>query len=536
MLDLDLKEQLTTVFAQLENTVDLVYEPCAHPDQAQLLEMLHDLASVSSKITVRAADSAARPKSDTPPAFRLYLKGKPTGVSFRGIPTGHEFTSLILAILNADGKGKLPDDSIIARIRRLKGPISIKTYISLTCENCPDVVQALNLMALLHPDFRHEMVDGGYVQDEIEALGIQGVPSVVVDGKLVHSGRSQFLDLISKLEAAFGTAEGGEVAPVKDLGRFDVVVIGGGPAGASAAIYSARKGLSVAMIAEKFGGQVQDTKGIENLISVSYTEGPQLAAQLNKHVLDYPVRILEHRRVRTIEPQSAAGSSAGTIHLEGGEHLTGASIIIATGAKWRELGVTGEKEYIGRGVAYCPHCDGPYYKGKKVAVVGGGNSGVEAAIDLAGIVREVVLLEFADQLKADQVLVEKLKALPNVSILTNAKTTEVVGNGQKVEGLLYENRASGEQSRVDLDGVFVQIGLLPNSQFVKGVVEVNKFGEIVVDGKGRTSAAGIYAAGDVTTVPFKQIIIAMGDGAKVALAAFEDRMYAGSGSPVAAAH
>jgi alkyl hydroperoxide reductase subunit F len=365
------------------------------------------------------------------------------------------------------------------------------------------------------------MIDGAYVQDEIKTLGIQGVPSVVVNSKLIHSGRIGFLDLLTKLEETFGTAASSGEAPSQDLGKFDVVVIGGGPAGASAAIYSARKGLKTALIAERFGGQVQDTKGIENLISVMYTEGPQLAAQLNQHVLSYPVELFEHRRVARVDT-----IDGNTIHLEGGEFLNGASTIVATGAKWRELGVPGEREYIGRGVAFCPHCDGPYYKGKKIAVVGGGNSGVEAAIDLAGIVREVVLLEFADQLKADQVLVTKLKSLPNVSIVTSARTKEIVGDGQKVEGLLYEDRKAGTDARVDLDGVFVQIGLLPNSQFLKGAVELTKFGEIVVDDKGRTSAPGIYAAGDVTTTPYKQIIIAMGEGAKTALAAFEDRMRA----------
>jgi alkyl hydroperoxide reductase subunit F len=518
MFDAEMKEQLKSLFAQLESDVELVVAPSAHSDQGALLELLHAVASTCTKISVREFDGG--PQNPTP-EFSLTHKGRATGVSFKGIPNGHEFTSLILAILNADGKGKFPDAKIVRRIQNLKGPIRIKTYISLTCENCPDVVQALNQMAFLHSDFQHQMIDGAYVQDEIKTLGIQGVPSVVVNSKLIHSGRIGFLDLLTKLEETFGTAASPGEAPSQDLGKFDVVVIGGGPAGASAAIYSARKGLKTALIAERFGGQVQDTKGIENLISVMYTEGPQLAAQLNQHVLNYPVELFEHRRVARVD--TADGN---TIHLEGGEFLTGASIIVATGAKWRELGVPGEREYIGRGVAFCPHCDGPYYKGKKIAVVGGGNSGVEAAIDLAGIVREVVLLEFADQLKADQVLVTKLKSLPNVSIVTNARTKEIVGDGQKVEGLVYEDRKVGTDARVDLDGVFVQIGLLPNSQFLKGAVELTKFGEIVVDDKGRTSAPGIYAAGDVTTTPYKQIIIAMGEGAKTALAAFEDRMRA----------
>lgn len=521
MLDSSLKSQLQGAFAPLENSIEFVVDKTNHADQASLLELLQTLASLSPKISVRESDTFSE---TAPPRFRIERNGKNTGVAFTGIPMGHEFTSLILAVLNVDGKGKFPDEAIASRIKSLKGPIELRTYISLTCENCPDVVQALNLMALIHPDFKHEMVDGAYVQDEVSALGIQGVPSVVTGSKLIHSGRIQLVDLIAKLEAEFGIDEALTRAEPRDLGRFDVAVIGGGPAGVSAAIYSVRKGLKTILIAEKFGGQVQETKGIENMISIPYTEGPQLAAQLNQHISTYPVKVLEHRRVATID------KDAKVIHMEGGESLSADAIIIATGAKWRELNVPGEKEYLGRGVAFCPHCDGPYYKGKRIAVVGGGNSGVEAAIDLAGIVSEVVVVEYNDQLKADAVLVEKLKALPNASILTNAKTLEILGDGQKVHALKYENRVTGQAEQIDLDGVFVQIGLLPNSGFVREVIETNKFGEIIVDGKGRTSAQGIYAAGDVTTIPFKQIVIAMGEGAKVALAAFEDRMYGAAGA------
>jgi alkyl hydroperoxide reductase subunit F len=377
-------------------------------------------------------------------------------------------------------------------------------------------------MAVLHSDFEHEMVDGSYAQDEVKALGIQGVPSVIVGNQLLHSGRIQFLDLLKKVEDHFGVTDSTALAAPKDLGHFDVVVLGGGPAGVSAAIYSVRKGLKTALIAERIGGQVQDTKGIENLISVIYTEGPQLAAQLHQHLGSYPVQILEHRRVKSLN-----SGKPHQIELESGENLSANAVIITTGAKWRELGIPGEKEYLGRGVAFCPHCDGPYYKGKKVAVIGGGNSGVEAAIDLAGIVREVVVFEYQDQLKADQVLVNKLKSLPNVSVITSARTLEIQGDEQKVQSLKYEDRLTKTIKDETLDGVFVQIGLLPNSQFAKGVVETTPFGEIIVDAKGRTSAQGIYAAGDVTTTPYKQIVIAMGEGAKVALAAFEDRMLHG---------
>lgn len=516
MLDSQIVEQLKTVFAKLEKNINLVYASSTHADQSQLVGMLEQIAGTSANITVKASDVVA-----SIPSFHVEYLGIPNGIYFRGIPGGHEFTSLILAILNSDGKGKLPDELIASRIKRLNGPIKITTFISLTCENCPDVVQALNQMAIIHGNFSHEMVDGAYTQDEIKALGVQGVPSVMVDGKLIYSGRLNLVDLLSKLEETFGIKSDTDEVRDLNLGEFDVVVLGGGPAGASAAIYSARKGLKTAILAERMGGQVQDTKGIENLIGITYTEGPALVAQLAKHLAEYPVKILEHRRVKNIK-QDAIKS----IELESGEFLTAKSIIVTTGAKWRELGIPGEKEYMGRGVAFCPHCDGPYYKNKKIAVVGGGNSGVEAAIDLAGIVKEVVLFEFMPDLKADKVLVDKLKSLSNVSVVTEARTSQVLGNGEKVIGLEYENRQTKELMKIDLDGIFVQIGLLPNSGFIKDIVETTKFGEIVIDTKGRTSAKGIYAAGDVTTVPYKQIVIAMGEGAKAALAAFEDHMLA----------
>lgn len=515
MIDQDLKDQLKPVFASLEHSIELVYDQSAHENQAELLAMLEGLTDTSPHLKARSSGVTG-----PVPAFRIERSGKPTGISFRGIPGGHEFTSLVLAILNADGKGKMPDEGIAARVRALKGPIRIQTYMSLTCENCPDVIQALNQMALLHPDFQHEVIDGAYAQDAVAEIGIQGVPSVVVDSKMIHSGRIHFLDLLAKIEERFGTAGAG-AAVTRDLGHFDVVVMGGGPAGVSAAIYTARKGLKTALLAERMGGQVKDTKGIENLISVIYTEGPQLAEQLQKHLASYPVRVFDQRRVAKLARDKR-------ISLEGGESLSADAVIIATGAKWRELGVPGEKEYIGRGVAYCPHCDGPFYKGKKIAVVGGGNSGVEAAIDLAGIAGEVVLLEYGAALKADKVLVDKLNSLPNVFVIVNAATKELVGDGQKIVRLNYQNRVTEQLEGFAVDGVFIQIGLLPNSGFARDAVELTKFGEIVVDAKGRTSVPGIYAAGDVTTVPFKQIVIAMGEGAKVALAVFEDRMYGGA--------
>ena len=514
MLDSSIIEQLRGVFSKLEKSIGLRLHQSSHAAHAELRQMLGEIAETSDKITLHEHSET----SDVP-RFDLVYDGKPNGISFRGIPGGHEFSSLILGILHSDGKGKLPDEGMLSRIRSLQGPIKLKTYISQSCENCPEVVQALNLMSIVHPDFQHEMVDGAIAQSEVEGLGIQGVPSVIFEEKLIHSGKISLLELLSKLETTFGKSSAG--LKVENLGVFDVAVIGGGPAGASAAIYSARKGLKTALISEKFGGQLQETKGIENMISMPYTEGVKLSAQLSEHVSSYPIKLLEHRRVSHVSLDQVK-----RIQLESGEFLDAKAIIVATGAKWRMLGVPGEKEHIGQGVAFCAHCDGPFYKNKKVAVVGGGNSGVEAAIDLANIATEVTLLEYAETLKADGVLVEKLKSLPNAKIITQAKSTEVIGNGQRVVGLDYLDRKSEQVKRLEVDGVFVQIGLLPNSQFIKDVVELTNYGEIVVDAKGRTSVPGIYAAGDVTTIPFKQIVMAMGDGAKVALTAFEDRMRA----------
>ena len=512
MLDASILEQLKSHFANLKADFSFRLYKSEHPKQSELKEMLSQLTSTSPKISLDEAQDEVKGLR-----FDLNINQEASGISFRGIPGGHEFTSLILAILNGDGKGKLPDAGILNRITALKGPISVSTYVSLSCENCPEVVQALNVFALLHSDFSHEMVDGEIFTDEVESLKLGGVPAVVVDGELFHSGKASLSQLLDKLEAKFGVVEDG--VQTQDLGKYDLTIVGAGPAGISAAIYGARKGLKTAIIADKIGGQVQETKGIENLISVIYTEGPQLSSQLEKHAREYDIDIFEHRRVSQV-----SGNSAKEIQLSSGESLQSSSVLVATGAKWRELNIPGEKEYLGRGVAYCPHCDGPYYKGKKVAVVGGGNSGVEAAIDLAGICKEVVLFEFLDELKADQVLVDKLKSLSNVTIITSAQCSELLGNGDHVETLKYKDRQSGEELQESLDGVFVQIGLSPNSNIGLSGLELNQAGEIVTDEKGRTNIKGVYAAGDVTTTPYKQIVISMGEGAKAALAVFEDHM------------
>jgi len=517
MLDATILEQLSTHFAGLQAEFTLALSPSQHPKQAELREMLEALATTSPKI--RLVESGTEVKDVR---FDILRDGAPTGIRFRAIPGGHEFTSLVLAILNGDGKGRLPDDGIKQRIKALRGPIEIRTYVSLSCTNCPDIVQSLNLMALLHGDFRHETVDGELAEEEVRRYGIQGVPSVIATDKLIHVGKATLAELLDTLEDRFGIVEAAaDEARPAEAKHYDVVVIGGGPAGAAAAIYSARKGLKTAIVAQRFGGQVQETMGIENLISVVHTEGPKLAADLEKHLRSYTIDLLEHRKVEELE----LGSKK-TVRLKGNERLTADAVIIATGAKWRELGIPGEKEYIGRGVAFCPHCDGPFYKGKRVIVVGGGNSGVEAAIDLAGICAHVTVVEFAERLKADDVLVKNMLALPNVEVVSHARTTEVVGDGTKVTALKYQDRTSEAFREIAIDGVFVQIGLVPNSAIVKDVLDTNRFGEIVVDGHNRTSAAGVYAAGDVTTVPFKQIVIAMGEGAKAALSAFEDRIRA----------
>lgn len=516
MLDSAILQQVRDIFSNLEAS----YTLSAHisPQRAeadQMKEFVNDLATTSSHIDVEMHTA----EGDTL-SFDLRKDGAHTGITFRGIPNGHEFTSLLLAVLNADGKGKnLPDEGIARRVRALQGDIRLQTYISLSCTNCPDVVQTLNIFALLNPNIHHEMVDGALFQGEVETKGVQAVPSVFANGELLHVGRGSLGELLEKLEARYPSAEdtADEVsAPVQR--EFDVVVVGGGPAGASAAIYSARKGLKVAIVAERIGGQVKETVGIENLISIPYTTGSELANNLRTHLTHYPIELFENRRIESTE----LGGKQKVVRVAGGEVFTAPALIIATGAGWRRLNVDGEAKYIGRGVAFCPHCDGPFYADKRVAVVGGGNSGIEAAIDLAGICKKVTVIEFMDGLKADQVLQDKARSLANVEILTSTQTMKVVGNGEKVTALQLKNIETGQEHTLELDGVFVQIGLSANSKPFEELAKT-PIGEIIIDAHCRTNIEGVYAAGDVSSVPYKQIIIAMGEGAKAALTAFDDR-------------
>lgn len=512
MLEQALKEQLKSIFGGLQSrfVFRVVADP-AHAAKAELVELLNDVASCSDKIEVVVVDGASL-------SFSILKNDVESSFKFRAVPNGHEFTTLLMAILNMDGIGKnIPDDAVIQRIKSLKGEVRVKSYISLTCTNCPDVAQALNVMSIFNPNIQHEIIDGGINQQEVEKLNIQAVPAVFVNDELVHVGRAGLGDLLAKIEEKAGSDFEPASAEAK---AYDAIVAGGGPAGVSAAIYLVRKGLSVALVADKVGGQVTETVGIENMISVPQTTGTQLVANLKSHLKEYPVEILENRKIEEVSLQDGMK----VVKTSLGENLIAPALIIATGASWRRLGVAGENEYIGSGVAFCAHCDGPFYKGKKVAVVGGGNSGLEAAIDLSAIASDVTVLEYLHELKGDQILQDKIKNIPNIQVITGAETLAIEGDGAKVNALQYKLRESGETAQVNLDGVFVQIGLKANSQIFSNLVEVNKFGEIIIDSHCRTNVPGVYAAGDVSVVPYKQIVIAMGEGSKAALSAFEDKI------------
>jgi alkyl hydroperoxide reductase subunit F len=511
MLDTNLKTQLKAYLEKVTQPFEIVASLDDGEKSRELLSLLQDIAGLSDKITLKTDGDDARK-----PSFALNRIGGNISLRFAGIPMGHEFTSLVLALLQVGGHPSKTAPEVIEQIKALEGDYRFETYFSLSCQNCPDVVQALNLMAVLNPNIKHVAIDGALFQDEVEARQIMSVPSIYLNGELFTQGRMSEEEILAKLDTG-SSARDAEKLKAKDA--FDVLVVGGGPAGAAAAIYAARKGIRTGVAAERFGGQVLDTMAIENFISVKETEGPKLARALEEHVREYDVDIMNLQRASQLIP--AGDDGLHRVQFENGGELKAKTLILATGARWREMNVPGEQEYRGRGVAYCPHCDGPLFKGKRVAVIGGGNSGVEAAIDLAGIVAHVTLLEFGEELRADAVLQRKLNSLPNVRVLKMAQTTEVKGDGQKVTGLIYKDRISEELHNVELEGIFVQIGLLPNSEWLKGTLELSRFGEIIVDAKGQTSIPGVFAAGDVTTVPYKQIVIAVGEGAKASLSAFD---------------
>lgn len=509
MLDNNIKSQLKTYFERIVSPIELSATLDDSPKSAEMLELLNEVAEQSDKVTVSTSGN-----SKNVPSFTVGKSGEVARISFSGLPMGHEMTSFILAILQASGYPPKVEEAILESIRGLTKPMHFQTFISLSCHNCPDVVQALNLMAALNPNIEHEMIDGALYQNLVDQYQIMAVPTVILNGEVFGQGRMTVEEIVAKLDTG-SAARDAEKFNAKST--FDSLIIGGGPAGASAAIYSARKGIRTGIVAQRFGGQVADTVGIENFISVKETEGPKLVMALEQHVKEYEVDVMNLQTATQLEK---VGDEL-RVTLENGAVLKSKTVILSTGARWREMNVPGEQDYRGKGVAYCPHCDGPLYKGKDVAVIGGGNSGVEAAIDLAGIVKHVTLVEFDTKLRADAVLQKKLYSLPNITVITNALSKEVIGANGKVTTLRYEDRASGEIHDIALEGIFVQIGLLPNTDWLKGTIDLSPRGEIVIDAKGETSMPGVFAAGDCTTVPYKQIIIAMGEGAKASLSSFD---------------
>ena len=512
MLDANLKAQLQAYLEKVTQPFEIVASLDDGAKSAELKSLLEDIASLSDKITLKTDGDDARK-----PSFALNRINGEISLRFAGIPMGHEFTSLVLALLQVGGHPSKLGQDVIEQVANLDGEYNFETYFSLSCQNCPDVVQALNLMAVLNPKISHVAIDGALFQDEVEQRQVMSVPMIFLNGEMFGQGRMDVEQILAKVDTGSSARE---AAKLNEKEAFDVLVIGGGPAGAAASIYAARKGIRTGIAAERFGGQVLDTMSIENFISVTETEGPKLVRAMEEHVREYDIDVMNLQRASRLVPATEQGGLH-TVEFESGASLQAKTVILSTGARWREMNVPGEQEYRNRGVAYCPHCDGPLYKGKRVAVIGGGNSCVEAAIDLAGLVKHVTLLEFDTKLRADEVLQKKLHSLPNVTVIKNALTTEAVGDGSKVTGLIYKDRATEELKTVELEGIFVQIGLLPNTEWLKDTVALSKHGEIEVDARCATNIPGVFAAGDVTTVPYKQIIIAMGEGSKASLSAFD---------------
>ncbi len=512
MLDATLQAQLKSYLENLKTPVELITFTDESPKAKELTTLVNQIAELSSLITIiQGSDSNERTPS-------MLVRSVATGseIRFAGIPMGHEFTSLVMALLHSGSHPLKISKEVIEQVRYLEGEFQFETYISLSCQNCPEVVQALNMMAAINPKIKHVMIDGSLFQTEVFDRDIMAVPTVYLNGESFSQGRISLNEILSKVDKNAGAREANALAKKEN---FDFLVVGGGPAGAAAAIYAARKGISTGLVADRFGGQVSDTMAIENFISVKATEGPKLVSSLEEHVRDYDVDIMNNNKANNVRRNDETGLV--DVTLENGAVLSSKAVVLATGARWREMNVPGEHEYRGKGVAYCPHCDGPLFKGKPVAVIGGGNSGIEAAIDLAGIVKHVTVLEFADTLRADEVLLRKASSLANITIIKQAQTTEVIGDGKRVTSLVYKDRSTDESHSVELAGIFVQIGLMPNSEFLHGDIELTNRGEIIANNRGETSVSGVFAAGDVTDSPYKQIIIAMGSGANAALGAFD---------------
>lgn len=504
LLEADIKAQLAQYLQMMEG--DILLKVSAGDDQVSrdMLALVDEISSMSSHIKVE------KTTLERTPSFSVNRIGEDTGITFAGVPLGHEFTSLVLALLQVSGRAPKVDPKVIEQVKKIEGEFHFESYISLTCHNCPDVVQALNVMSILHPGISHTMIDGAAFKEEVEKKDIMAVPTVFLNGEPFGSGRMTLEEILAKI------GSGPDASELTDKEPYDVLVVGGGPAGASAAVYAARKGIRTGIVAERFGGQIMDTLGIENFISVKYTEGPKLAASLEEHVKQYEnIDVMNLQRAKRLEKKDLV-----EVELENGAVLKSKTVILSTGARWRNVGVPGELEFKNKGVAYCPHCDGPLFEGKRVAVIGGGNSGIEAAIDLAGIVKHVTVIEFAPELKADSVLQERLTSLANVTVIKNAQTTEITGT-DKVNGISYKDRATEEIHHIELEGVFVQIGLVPNTEWLDGIIERNRLGEIIVDKRGSTTVPGVFAAGDCTDSAYKQIIISMGSGATAALGAFD---------------
>jgi NADH-dependent peroxiredoxin subunit F len=512
MLDDTLKAQLQAYLEKLRAPIALIASLDDSEAAGQMRELLQTIAGLNSQVSYSEAGTDARK-----PSFLIAKQGETKGVRFAGLPLGHEFTSLVLALLWTGGHPPKVSDEVIAQIKGLPGSLDFEVYMSLDCHNCPDVVQALTLMSIVNPKIKATVIEGSLFQNEVNEREVMSVPKVFMNNAVFGSGRMLLEEIIAKLDVQ---SEAREAEKLNAKEAYDMLIVGGGPAGAAAAVYGARKGIRVGVAAERFGGQVNDTMAIENYISVLETDGPKFGAALEAQVRHYGVDIMNLQRADALVAATEVGGLI-TVHMANGGQLKAKSVILSTGARWRNINVPGEQEYKNKGVAYCPHCDGPLFKGKHVAVIGGGNSGIEAAIDLAGVVSHVTVFEFAPQLKADAVLVNKLNSLPNVTIHVNAQTTEITGDGNKVNGINYKDRATDIEHQLALEGVFVQIGLVPNTEWLKGVVNLSKFGEIEIDAKGHTNVPGVFAAGDCTTVPFKQIVIAAGEGSKAALSAFD---------------